>query len=117
MPISVNAEQLNQLISQEGIVVVDFWASWCAPCLAFSDIYEKVANENIDISFTKVNIEEHADLAAIFEIQSIPHLLIFKNSLLIYSDSGSMPASTLKDLCHQARLADLSTIADKTDEQ
>lgn len=113
MPISVNEEQLNDLIKNSELVFVDFWAKWCAPCKAFEPIYTEVALENPDIVFAQVNIEEHEALANIFEIQSIPHLMVFKSGMIIYSDSGSIPKSALIELCQQARSLDINTLIEE----
>lgn len=105
---NVGQEEFNHLINENEIVFVDFWAEWCAPCKQFSRVYEEVSNQFPEITFTKVNIEEQKALAEYFEIRSIPQLLIFKKGIVIYSDAGSMPESTLKELAKQALEADLS---------
>ena len=98
------------LIGEKGIVFIDFWAEWCAPCKQFSKVYEQVSDQFPGIKFAKVNIEEQQELADFFEIRSIPHLIVFKEGIVIYSDAGSMPESTLKELAQQALDADVSEI-------
>jgi len=107
---SVNMAQLEPLINANEIVFIDFWASWCAPCRQFSHVYEKVAALHEQIVFAKVNIEEESELAETFHIRSIPHLMVFKQGIVVYSESGSMPESTLKELVRQAVDADVSDI-------
>src|SRR5437868_9916156 len=97
------------------LVFVDFWANWCVPCKHFALVYERVAEQNPTIKFTKVNIEEDKELAESFQIRSIPHLMIFKQGILIYSEAGAMPESMLNDLVNQAKTADVSQIRAEID--
>jgi len=106
----LNDAQLEVLIENNDLVFVDFWAEWCAPCKQFAKIYEQVATLNPDIVFAKVNIETESELAETLQIRSIPHLMVFKQGIAVYSDAGSMPESTLKELVEQARKVDVSQI-------
>lgn len=107
---ALTSNQFETLINENELVFIDFWAEWCAPCKQFSRVYEQVADQFPTIKFVKVNIEEQQDLADFFEIRSIPHLMVFKHGIVIYSDAGSMPESTLKELAQQALDADISEI-------
>ena len=115
--ISINGEKFEALINNNEIVFIDFWASWCAPCKQFAHVYERVAGSYKNIYFAKVNIEEESELADIFQIRSIPHLMVFKQGIVIYSEAGSMPESTLKELVEQALAADVSEIKAKLKEE
>jgi len=107
---SLTGDKFEALIENNDIVFIDFWASWCAPCKQFAHVYERVAYSYKNIVFTKVNIEEESELADVFHIRSIPHLMVFKQGIAIYSEAGSMPESTLKELVEQALVADVSEI-------
>ena len=101
-------EGFEACLRDNAIVFVDFWAPWCAPCKHFGTIYEKVAATFTQVHFASVNIEEQQELAEWFEIRSIPHLVVFKEGIAIYSDAGSMPESTLVELVEQALVVDMS---------
>lgn len=107
----------EEMIDTHEIVIIDFWAQWCAPCKQFAKTYEKVASECKQVLFASVNIEEQPDLAETFEIRSIPHLMVFKQGIVIYSEAGSMPESTLKELVEQALKADVSALRQQIDEE
>lgn len=103
-------DNFEAFVESNPIVIVDFWAPWCHPCLNFANTYHQVAERFPQIIFAKVNIDEEQKLAETFYIRSIPHLMIFKEGVAIYSEAGSMPASTLTDLANQAIAADVSEI-------
>lgn len=107
---TITNDEFESLINENELVFIDFWAQWCAPCKQFSKTYELVADQFPAIKFVKINIEEQQELAEFFEIRSIPHLMVFKQGIVIYSDAGSMPESTLKELAQQAIAADVTEI-------
>lgn len=105
----VTPEELDTLVQKNLIVFVDFWAEWCAPCKPFAVVYEEISQEYPEIIFAKVDIGTEPKLAELFEIRSIPHLLIFKQGMIIYSESGSMPKSRLKELVVQTQIVEVKT--------
>ncbi|MBA4697447.1 MAG: thioredoxin family protein [Legionella sp.] len=113
----LTAEGFEKYILEHTIVFIDFWAEWCAPCKAFAEIYEQVAAQNPHIKFAKVNIEQEKTLADILHLQSIPHLMIFKEGIAIYSEAGTLPLSVLNELITQACMADVSSIRARLEEE
>lgn len=99
----ITPELMDRYIAQGDLIFIDFWAVWCAPCKQFSVVYERIANEYPEIIFAKVNIEQQPAIAETLEIRSIPHVMIFKFGTLIFSESGSMPESRLRELVKQAQ--------------
>ena len=114
---SVGIDQFEALIRDNEIVFIDFWATWCAPCKQFSQVYEKVAGSHEGVVFAKIDIEKEQELADTFQIRSIPHLMVFKQGIVIYSEAGSMPESTLQELVQQAITADVSKIREQLDKE
>ena len=114
---ALDAAELNALLEQPEIVFVDFWATWCAPCRQFAPVYARVAQKHQNVVFAAIDIEKETVLAEEFQIRSIPHLMVFKHGIAIYSESGSVPESTLNELVQQAKDVDVSGIRQQLDEQ
>ncbi len=91
-------ENFEETISKDGITLVDFWAEWCGPCRMFGPIFEKAAEENLDIRFGKVDTEAQEQLAGMAGIASIPTLMIFRDGILLFNQAGALPAPALNDL-------------------
>lgn len=112
----ITGQAFEAFIEEHPIVFVDFWATWCAPCKQFATVYERIAEMHPNVVFASVNIEHETVLTETFNIRSIPHLMVFKQGIAIYSEAGSMPESTLKELVIQALDADVSAIRERLDE-
>ncbi|MBS2536185.1 thioredoxin [Catenulispora sp. NF23] len=99
-----------ETVAGEGITLVDFWAEWCGPCRAFAPVYQKAAGEHEDIVFGKVDTEAEQELAAAFDIRSIPTLMIVRDGVTLYQHPGALPESALQDLISQARALDMDEV-------
>lgn len=101
--VALTKENMDALLQQHDFMVLDFWASWCAPCQALEKIIDRMAPEFKDILFAKVNIEDQPEIAADFAITSIPRVLILRDKTVVYDDVGALSAESLRELLTQAR--------------
>lgn len=111
--VELTAENFADKVGGEGITLVDFWATWCPPCRAFAPVYERVSESNPDILFGKVDTEAQQELAAEFNIRSIPTLLIVRDGVALYSEPGALPQEALESLVQQARDIDMEELKAK----
>jgi thioredoxin 1 len=100
-------DQFDTTVTDNDIVVIDYWAPWCGPCRGFAPIFEQVANDNPDIKFVKVNTDEEQALAGHFQIRSIPTLMIFRENIIVFEQAGALPKGALQDVIQQVRALDM----------
>lgn len=110
MPLDLNKDNFQSAIDDNDIVMLDFWAPWCGPCKSFAPIFEKVAGENPDITFAKVNTEEEQELGAMFAIRSIPTLMIFREQIAVFSQPGALPEGALNELLGKVKELDMDEV-------
>ena len=108
--LSLDADNFQSAITDNANVIVDFWAPWCAPCRGFAPTFEAASEKYPNIVFAKVNTEEQQEIAAAFNIRSIPTLMIFRDQIVIYAEAGALPASALDQLIGQAMALDMDQV-------
>ena len=108
--LELNAANFQQTINENANVVIDFWAPWCAPCRGFAPTFEAASEKQPGIVFAKVNTEEQQEIAAAFNIRSIPTLMFFGDQIIIYSEAGALPAAALDQLIDQAMALDMDAV-------
>ena len=108
--VTLTQENFEQTVSAGGIVLVDFWATWCGPCRQFGPIFEEASEKYPDIVFGKVDTDDQQQMAMAAQITSIPTLMVFHDGIVVFRQSGALPLSALEDLISQVQNLDMDAV-------
>ncbi|HVO18538.1 MAG TPA: thioredoxin [Anaeromyxobacter sp.] len=115
--VAVTKETFREKIEKDGIVLIDWWAPWCGPCRMFGPVFERVSTKHPDVTFAQVNTEEQQELAAEFDIRSIPTLMVLRDKVLLFAQPGALPEAALEELLAQVRSLDMDKVLAQIAEQ
>ena len=113
--VELTKENFEQVITSNPTVVVDYWAPWCGPCVGFAPVFEKVAAQHPDVVFAKVNTEDEQEIAAHFQIRSIPTLMVFRDQIIVFSQPGALPQSAFEQVVAKAKALDMDAVKKQID--
>ena len=108
--VELTKDNFEKVVTGSDTVIVDFWAPWCGPCKGFAPVFEQASETHADVVFAKVNTDEEQELAAAFNIRSIPTLMLFREKVILFQQAGALPASSLEQLLTQAKSLDMEKV-------
>ena len=118
MPVvELTKENFEKVITSNATVVVDYWAPWCGPCRGFAPVFERVAEANPEVVFAKVNTDDEQEIAAHFQIRSIPTLMVFRDQIIVFSQPGALPQNALEQVVAKAKELDMNEVRAQISQQ
>jgi len=108
--VDLDSTNFVETVNNNDIVIIDFWAPWCGPCQSFAPIYEELAEQHEGLVFSKVNTEVEQDLAAQFQIRSIPTLMVFREQIILYQEAGALSKESLGKMIEQIKALDMDEV-------
>ncbi len=108
--IAITKENFEDVINKNAMIIIDFWAPWCGPCKNFGPVFEAISDKYPDIVFAKVNTEEQQELGGMFQIRSIPTLMIFRDQIIIFAQPGALPGPALEEIIGKAKELDMDQV-------
>jgi len=108
--VDLTKDNFEQVVAGNDMVIVDFWAPWCAPCRVFAPTFEQASETHADVVFAKLNTEEEQEVAGAFNIRSIPTLMVFREKVILYAEAGSLPAPALEQVISELKAVDMPAV-------
>lgn len=108
--VEITADNFDDTVTTNDVVLIDFWAAWCGPCRAFAPVFEKMSERFPDVVFGKVDTEVEQGLAATFNIRSIPTLMIIRDKVVLFSQAGALPEHALLELVEKVLDLDMEEV-------
>jgi thioredoxin 1 len=115
--VELTKENFEQVVTSNATVIVDYWAPWCGPCRGFAPVFEKVSEAHPDVVFAKVNTDEEQEIAAHFQIRSIPTLMVFREQIIVFSQPGALPQGAFEQVVSKAKALDMEEVRQQLEQQ
>jgi len=108
--VELTKDNFEEVVNGNDMVVIDFWAPWCGPCKGFAPVFDAASEKHADVVFGKVNTDEEQELAASFNIRSIPTLMLFREKVILFSQAGALPGSALEQILTKGKELDMAAV-------
>ncbi len=115
--VDLTKDNFEKTVTDNAMVVIDFWAPWCGPCKGFAPVFEKASEGHPDVVFGKVNTDVEQELAGAFGIRSIPTLMVFRDKVILFQQAGALPGSSLEQVLTQAKTLDMAKVHEELQNQ